>query len=302
MDLGTIARFGQLTKNEIQIFCILDTCRDSRGKCDPGRQRIAEISGIQKQNVSRAILGLIFKGWIRENDDGFDLAENPGKKNQIDYPIRQNARKLTPAGIKLITIPEPVENSHEPVENPVENHQIDYKSVIKLITNPPMHIKNSSLKQSSKNSKKGIKRTVPAVEKKLTRIPEDFDLTEEMKIWFYENVGEELRTGPETCTADFIEYWTNRTDKKSFAVDWFLRWKKGMRLLLQWQREDLAERRAKSRGPGSHEPNQLPGEHCKTCGGARTIDDPDDPGSAAGIPCPICRNAEYRSHGRRKAG
>ncbi len=68
-----------------------------------------------------------------------------------------------------------------------------------------------------------------------TRIPKPFPLTDAMREWAAtECIGLDLETAHE----NFIEYWTNRTGVRGEKVDWYMTWRKGMKLALKWQKEN----------------------------------------------------------------
>lgn len=79
VDAEYIYRFAELGKPEIIIFLVLLLYRnDKTGQCNPSRRTIGEVARMKSSQVSRAIGGLIAKGWIFEDAAGFEVvaAEN----------------------------------------------------------------------------------------------------------------------------------------------------------------------------------------------------------------------------------
>jgi hypothetical protein len=108
--------------------------------------------------------------------------------------------------------------------------------------NVDSHIKEELALEEPQETNVSFGSTTAAPAKKIkpvkTRIPEDFELTDEMIDWAKETYPQ-LRLIE--AHENFLEHWTNRTDAKSERVDWMRTWKKGMRLALKWQLEDDAK-------------------------------------------------------------
>ncbi|MCI0659713.1 MAG: helix-turn-helix domain-containing protein [Acidobacteria bacterium] len=74
IEIGLVCRFGELTKNEIVVLCYLFASRSNADnadkRCNPRRKTIAEDTKMDKRNVTRAVKGLMVKGWIAEDEHG----------------------------------------------------------------------------------------------------------------------------------------------------------------------------------------------------------------------------------------
>lgn len=74
LSLSAIARIGELTKREIQVYSYLTLCRNaSNGRCDPARSTIAAGCRIGLNHVWLALAGLEYKGWILPDAGGFEF-------------------------------------------------------------------------------------------------------------------------------------------------------------------------------------------------------------------------------------
>jgi hypothetical protein len=321
-DGGHIARFGELTKREIQVVSFLYLCRNGdNNRCNPKRKAIAAGTGLAPPHVTIAIAGLERKGWIVEGTaEGFYL------RDAADIPP---AEKVT----KLVTNPaaEPVEKSAGKVTKSVNNAESE---VTKSVTKITKSVKNNyqfgnehikDIEQSSNrvlNSARAAgknKKKKPPVEK--TRIPEPFELTDEMTAWFRENVPG-LRIGPVAAHLNFVNYWTDAEGKRALKSNWLRTWKVGMSKLLEWQNRDderdaAARKDPKGRPgpPGSYvgendyqpSPDEIAERErlaalpdCFICDNSRwtvRVVDPDARFSwqrEQGFPCDACRPDEYR--------
>lgn len=60
-----------------------------------------------------------------------------------------------------------------------------------------------------------------------TRIPEDFQVTEEMRAWYRREIGNAIDGVAET--AKFIDYWRGKSGQQATKVDWIATWRYWMR-------------------------------------------------------------------------
>lgn len=228
LGAGTILRLGELTKREAIVFVYLVSCKNKKsGKCNPFRSAIAAGTGLNKSHVSISIAGLESKGWIVETEDGsFAIVETDA--------VPKVTKSVTPKVTKSVTfeIPKVTKSVTE---------------VTKSVTLLNKESKQTSNKQgTNKSAAAASEKPARATreKRKATRIPEPFPLTQEMLDWAKANT-------PEIediffAHLDFVEYWTNLQTKKAIGSDWLLRWKKGMQLVVKWQRRDREQSRASS--------------------------------------------------------
>lgn len=233
VDALHIARFGELTKREIQVICSLFLCRNGKSdRCNPKRKTICELTGLPRSHVSTAIAGLETKGWIIEMPDGefvlfpADSIPDPEPFAPVENPCG-NVEKVT----ELVTT--------KPAESVTDLVTTVTDSVTKRYQNGNEH--NKDLEQTLNNEgteKRALKPKKKSAKAKgsRTRIPDPFPLTDEMRSWAIANVPDLQLIGAQL---DFVEYWTNAPEnQKAYATNWRLRWEKGMRLLLKWQLRD----------------------------------------------------------------
>lgn len=250
VDGGHIARFGELTKREIQVVCYLFLCRNgANDQCNPKRKQIAAGTGItDRGNLSKAIDGLERKGWIAdEGRAGFRLfaADEIPAPDAAAIVVKSTTK--TPAEMLSNRQQKAVKSTTEPdAGDPglLSNRQ---QNVVKLTTKG-CQIDNTHIKESeqTKNRQRTDKRRAPRksppakkAKPQKSLIPIPFELTDEMVSWFRENVAAELRIGPAAAHLEFCNYWVNLGDvKKAYKVDWLLTWKNGMQNLVKWQRRD----------------------------------------------------------------
>jgi hypothetical protein len=244
-----IARLGELTKREIQVICFLYLCRNGKNdRCDPRRSTIAAGTGLARPHVTVAIAGLISKGWIFENletgeFDLLDAGEIPEPKvtnlvTNAGDGVDQKVTNLVTV-TDLVTEPE-VTNLVTTVTDLVTNSYQNGNSHIK-------DIEQTNNREGTERARRGKSKKAAKHKPNETRIPPDWKLTPELKTWYLENVPK-LRMTPETAADEFVDYWTNRTDAKSWAVDWDRKFKTGMRRLLEFQEQRDAAARAKNGG------------------------------------------------------
>ncbi len=277
LDARHIARFGELTKREIQVICVLFLSRNgSNNRCNPKRKTIGQAAGLDRSAVSRAVAGLESKGWVVEMPDGeFHLfaadeipetfstdCENPCGK------VEKVVKLTTTEGGEVLSIPQ-----QTVVDSATNRCQIDNS------LNKELNRQGTELEQKRARSKRK-----PAKPKtKATRIPEPFELTDEMIDWAKANTP---LISPAESHADFIEYWTNLQTKRAIASNWRLRWEKGFRLMQKWFIRD-------QRAAGV----ELIDPDCKTCKGSGT-----ERTNLESFPCSVClpeRNRRYwKTRGR----
>lgn len=106
-----ICRFGELTKNEIQVVACLYAHRNQEtGQCNPSRKTLMSETGLVKSNLSRAISNLEEKCWIVEKAGGdFILFES----YQIDNCLEKKLSNQQPEVINLITESNQFDNQHK---------------------------------------------------------------------------------------------------------------------------------------------------------------------------------------------
>lgn len=232
LDGEHIARFGELTKREIQVVSYLYLCRNGdNNRCNPSRRTIGQYIDMPSSHLAVAIAGLERKGWIAQVDGGFhlfDAADIPFATKSVANPVENSVEKVT----KLVA---------NPVTKSVANRT---KSVAESyqIGNSSIYISEQSLNRKELTEraprKKSAKTKKPAAEK--TRIPDPFELTDEMISWFRSNV-DRLRLGPIGAHQEFVNYWTDAEGKKALKSNWRRTWEVGMRKLLTWQDRDDAK-------------------------------------------------------------
>lgn len=247
-----IARFGELTKREIQVICALFLCRNGKTKrCDPSRRTIGELTDLERPHVHIALTGLERKGWVIEMPDGefhiFAAADIPGLETG-NPPVEKSVEK---SAVVTNSVTPSVTNLVTPVTN----------SVTPSYQNGNAFNESEQTSKQKREQKRRAPRSKPKPKVRPTRIPDPFPLTDEMIDWFNINVPD-LAGGPAIAHHNFVEYWTNLGDvKKAYAVNWRLRWQKGMFLLLTWQMRD-------DRKSAGIDPAPLKG--CPSCGGDGT--------------------------------
>lgn len=269
LSAAHIIRFGELTKREIQVLTVLFLCRNgSNNRCNPRRKTIAQLGGLSPPHITVALAGLESKGWVVEMPDGdfhlFEANEIPPVEKSVE-----NSGKVTKLVTKR-TDPEPAKVTKmvtTVTKSVTENYQ-NGNSLNK-------EIEQTNNNQSTEKRAPRSRTKSPKAKSKGTRIPEPFELTDEMITWARENVPL-LRLAE--AHFDFVEHWTNDQTKKAIASNWSMRWKKGMRLLQKWQiRDDRAA------GKTIVDPN------CSECDGetgrVRT--------SVDVYPCPVCLPGQY---------
>lgn len=226
IDARHIARFGELTKREIQIISALFLCRNGKNdRCNPKRKTIALLTGLPRSHVSTAIAGLERKGWVVEMPDGeFHLfpaddippvENNCGKVEKVTKLVTKKAAEVATKSVTSVT---------KSVTESYQNGNSLNKDLNRQVNNEGTE-KRAPISKKSRSSPKRIG----------TRIPEPFELTDEMQAWAAINVPD-LRLIE--AHLDFVEYWTNNETKNATARNWNLRWQKGMRLMLKWQLRD----------------------------------------------------------------
>lgn len=275
VSAGHIARLGELTKREIQILLALFRYRNgSTNRCDPGRKAIGDAAGLPKSHVSLAIAGLETKGWIIERPDRsfhlFDAAEIPPAE-----PVEKPCGNVEKSVDKVEKVTKSVTN--KVTKSVTESYQIGNEK----LPNRQLHIKeeqnlNRSIEQKRRRNAGGASAKKPINPLKFAkpcRIPEPFDLSDEMLDWIEREV-------PGLAVADattgFLEYWTNNRTKAALKTNWRLTWEKGMRNALKWQKRDAAG----NAGPGVEPINP----DCKECDGTGRVTVNDFP-----EPCYICQ-------------
>jgi hypothetical protein len=263
-----IARFGELTKREIQVICVLFLSRNgSNNRCNPKRKTIAAAAGLRPPNVTIAIGGLESKGWVVEMPDGefhlFDADEIPAV---VEFStVEEKVTKL------VTTDPEPDPEKvtklvTQVTKSVTENYQIGNS------LNKELNRDLTEKEQKARAPRKKSKRKSIA-----TRIPEPFELTDEMIDWAKANLPA-LRLVE--SHADFVEYWTNNETKRATAINWRLRWEKGMRLLMKWQIRDDRNAGIEIVDPACNE--------CQGSGrGRNTLET---------FPCSICKPSANRAY------
>lgn len=130
---------------------------------------------------------------------------------------------------------------------------------------------NGSVTETELNGHKSLssssKRDIPKREGKqkkkrpvITRIPDPFPLTAEMRKWAVKECPGLLA---DSAHDRFVEYWTNNTTAKAEKVNWAMTWRNGMKLALKWQKENQAKSQL-----GKHDPAEIfvPDPPCEFCG------------------------------------
>lgn len=301
---GHIARLGELTKREIQVVNVLFLCRNgSNNRCDPRRKTIAALANLPAPGVTLALAGLERKGWIYEMEDGsfhlFDPQDIP-TAGEIDA-AEKVTNLITPAAVQnSVENPAEVTNLITPADNAGDPEVTNLvtpviNSVKNSYQNGNAHIKDlnrqlTEKEQTARAAKKPRRKKAddPLIFPKPVRIPEPFELSDDMVSWLEINTPG-LRVAE--AIEDFVEHWTNRRDKKALATNWRLRWQKGMRLKLAWQRRDDAAANV----AGGVVVDQ---KDCDNCGGVGSFQVNDFPN----VPCEKCRPADanrfWKSRGR----
>jgi hypothetical protein len=248
---GHILRFGELTKREIQVVSYLFLCRNGHNnRCDPKQKTIAAGTGLAPPHVSTAIAGLERKGWAIEDADGFHLADADAipEPKKVTKSVTKKRQKVT----KLVTNPaENVTNLVTKVTDSVtKSYQFGNKDI--RILNRSLTDKNRAPRRRAADAAKKPKTKEP------TRIPDPFPLTDDMIDWVKTNLPA-LRS-PAERHAEFVEHFTNRTDKKALAINWILKFRSNMRLRLKWQIRDegAADWRTVGAAAGSQAPPPAP--------------------------------------------
>lgn len=72
------------------------------------------------------------------------------------------------------------------------------------------------------------KTKTPSVSRRATRIPDNFQPTDEMKTWFREQGYTDLINGP-VEHAQFVDYWTAKAGADACKLDWPATWRRWMR-------------------------------------------------------------------------
>lgn len=262
-----IARFGELTQREIRIICALYLCRNGKNdRCYPSRRTLGILTGLPRSHLSTAIAGLERKGWVCEMPDGefflFAADKIPPVENACG-----NVEIVTESVTKIDD--DPPESVTESVTSVTDSVTKSYR-IGNTLNKDLNSIPNSELNRARAPAEKKTKAKRKAKPKRIaTRIPDPFELTDEMIDWAKQKVPL-LRLAE--AHADFVEHWTNDQTKKAKAIDWNLRWQKGMRLLLKWQIRDDRQNGKEIVDPAC--------DRCKGTGRER--------GAVETWPCPDC--------------
>lgn len=268
-----IARFGELTQREIRIVCALYLCRNGKNdRCFPSRRTIGTLTGLPRSHLSTGIAGLERKGWVCEMPDGefflFAAEQIPPVENTSGTVSIVTESVTNPSNPAAGNVTEPV--------TPVTQSVTESYSIGNLLNKDLNRDLTDNSNRARAPAKKKPKRKTPA-KSKGTRIPDPFDLTDEMIDWAT-NAVPTLRLAE--AHADFIEYWTNDQSRRAVAVNWKLRWQKGMRLLLKWQIRD-----DRQSGKEIVDPNC---DRCEGTGREKT--------NLETWPCPDCRPESNKRH------
>lgn len=229
-----LARWRELTQRETHVFTFIVGSRNAKtGRCNPSRSLIAEFLGYRLTDIWVAINGLEKKGWIIDGSEGFQIIP---------------ADQIPAAGSQIGNVPKlgtfPKKESGVP------------KSGTKV---PKLGTNNKGSSEQCINNE-GTNKRAP------TRIPDPFPLTQEMADWANANVP---AVDLLFAHLEFVEHWTNCQTKKAAAVDWLLRWKKGMKLRERWDSRDRAENAAAAhvgRDNGNARPPPPAPTPCRVCG------------------------------------
>jgi hypothetical protein len=227
-----ICRFGELTKTEIITLSYFYACRnETTGQCNPSRKRISTDTGINKTHLSPALKSLYDKGWIFEDLHGNFILTIPEKVTEsvtIEPPkkVTKSVTKVTESVTKVT------------------------ESVTKSYGIGNSHIKELNIERNIEGTEKEHRSENPPEKRKIaSRIPDNFELSDEMIFWAKArapNVSAALET------EKFKNYWQAKSGRDATKHDWQATWRNWLLNAEKWQ----GERNGSNQTNGRKYPNK----------------------------------------------
>lgn len=227
-----ICRFGELSKVEIVVFSNLMAHKNqATGLCNPKPILIANETGIDKGNVSKAIKNLESKGWLIWQKNGEFL-----------FPV------LGEKVVNLTTSEDPETNKKLLIQQPkVVNSTTQVVNLTTLLNKEFKHKNNIK-----ENIKEREVASAPPPSKKGTRLSDPFYLTTDMKTWALENCpGVNLITE----TAAFTDHFRSAPGSKGIKLDWVATWRNWIRREYKTISKNGGQNNAKNNSFGKFDKN-----------------------------------------------
>jgi hypothetical protein len=128
----------RLTLTDLRVFCALATFANKDGKCFPRRERITELTGLDKHQISKATTRLARFGWLTKNRSmhtaKYQLRstpivqhEEPGvQPGEPWYPLKASPLQGKPANILAAAFQGEPPGGGNPTGFPGEALSIEY--------------------------------------------------------------------------------------------------------------------------------------------------------------------------------
>lgn len=208
-----LIRDGRVSDRAMRLWCVLDRYAGANGEAFPLRATLcADLGGISESSLDRAMAELCKAGWLSK------ARRYEGGPN--DYTVLVVPAEEVPAdalrGVSShMTTPPPATAGDESLPS---------QETTPLVTGDDQKEASSKDQQGSENDSLRSSTT----SKRGTRLPDDWQPTEEMRQWFREQPFANA-VNPVMETQKFVDYWRAQPGQRGVKLDWVATWRNWMR-------------------------------------------------------------------------
>lgn len=232
---------SQSRKNErLVLLAIADCASDDGANAYPSMAELCRKTGLSERGVQRSLSSLVELGELF-------VGRNMGPRgcNRYRVVMRDPADSAPPPNLhpadSAVGQTDEVAQAGDgtpPKRRPVKSAPRRNAAPQKTTPAPAKSAPGTALEPSVKNSPSES----PSPNKRGTRIPADFTVTDPMREWAYREAADVLGRDPDRpkldvwldrWTAEFIDYWTARSGAGATKANWVATWRNRVRAKLE---------------------------------------------------------------------